>query len=363
MRKPRDLMPVHAVPIDLAAVVVQAPAQSLYARAVADRLDGRFEAALAGFQEILGAEPRNLDARLNLGLTLLALGRLDDADKAFETVLATAPDYVDARLGLVQVAQRRGDTAAARRHLAQARIQAPDRDDIPALSTVSATPLWRLDFDVSRSRLSGDLPDWSSERLAGTRRLGDHTTAGLSVERTTRFGTEDVYLEAQIDQRFGWASGYLAIGGTPRADYRPEQSLRLGGRMPLTARVEATIDTGLAHYATGTVWNVQPGLTATLASDRLVLAARWIQVWDEQHVSRSGYAARASVFLTDRSRLSLTYADAPETSEGVTVDVRSTGVGLDFDLTANVAARLSLVQEDRGSYDRNEFAFGIGVRF
>ncbi len=85
-------MPVHAVPVEPAAIVVQAQTQTVYDTAVADRRAGRYAAALAGFQAVLNAEPANLDARLNLGLTLLALDRLDDAEAALETVLEAAPE-------------------------------------------------------------------------------------------------------------------------------------------------------------------------------------------------------------------------------------------------------------------------------
>lgn len=356
-------MPVHAVPAEPAAIVSQAPIQSIYNLAVADRRAGRHAAALAGFQLVLDAEPGNLDARLNLGLTLLALGRLDDAETALESVLAAAPDYVDARLGLVQAALRRGDAAGARRQLDRATAVAPDREDVRALSASMKTPLWRFDLDASRSRLSQDLPDWSSERLAGYRRLNERTAVGLSIERTERFGDEDVYLEGQVDRQWARASVFLAIGGAPGADYRAEQAVRIGAVTPLGAGFGASIDAGAARYATGTVRNVQPGLTATMASARLVLAARWIQVWDEQDRSRSGYAIRTTAALTDWSRLTVSWADAPETSEGVTVDVRATGIGLEVDLAERISARLTLVQEDRTSYRRDEIAAGLGVRF
>jgi hypothetical protein len=72
---------------------------------------------------------------------------------------------------------------------------------------------------------------------------------------------------------------------------------------------------------------------------------------------------RGTLAFTNRSRLTLSYADAPETSEGVTVDVQATGLGLEVDLVERVTARLTVIQEDRTSYNRDEVGFGIGVRF
>ena len=356
-------MPVHAAPAEPAIIVIQSPAQSVYDAAVSDRRAGRHDAALAGFQRVLGTDPDNLDARLNLGLTFLALGRLDEAEDAFEAVLRSAPDYVDARLGMAQITLRRGDTPTARRQLAEAKLLAPERDDVRALELVMAAPVWRFDVDVSQSRLTEGLPDWTSQRVAGTKNLDDRTAAGLSIERTERFGNEDVYIEGQVDRRFSRGSGYVAVGGAPGADYRPERALRVGGEVPLGYGIGVTIDAGVARFAAGTVHNVQPGLSVTLASDRLRLAARWIQIWDEQDRRRSGYAVRGTMVVTDRSRVTLSYADAPETSEGVTVDVQATGFALDVDLVDRLTARLGLVRERRGTYDRNEVALGIGVRF
>ena len=346
-----------------ATIIIQAPVQSLFDSAVADRRAGRHAAALAGFQAVLDARPADADARLYLGLSLLALGRLDEAESAFEAVLAASPDYVDARLGLAQVAQRRGDTAGARRELDLARAMAPDRADVQGASADEDMPLWRFDFETSRSQLSGNLPNWSSLRLAGTRGLNDRTTAGLAIERTRRFDDTDVYLEGQIDHRWGRSAAYVAIGGAPEADYRPQSALRLGGVVPIGAGVAATLDAGASRYGTGTVRSLQPGLAGVWASERLIVAARWIQVWDEQDRRRSGYAARASFAVTPGTRLTVGYADAPETSEGVTVDVKASSAGIELDLGKRLTGRLALIREERASYDREELAIGFGVRF
>lgn len=346
-----------------ATISIQAPVQSLYESAVTDRRAGRHAAALAGFQAVLDAQPADADARLNLGLSLLALGRLEEAESAFDAVLAASPNYVDARLGLAQIAQRRGDRAGARRELDLARAMAPDRADVQAASADVDIPVWRFDFDTSRSQLSRNLPSWSSLRLAGTRRLNDQTTAGLAIERTSRFNDTDNYLEGQIDRRWGRNAAYVAIGGAPEADYRPQSALRLGGVVPIGAGVAATLDVGVSRYGTGTVRSLQPGLAGAWASERLIVAVRWVQVWDEQDRRRSGYATRASFAVTSGARLTLGYADAPETSEGVTVDVIASSAGIELDLGKRLTGRVALIREERVSYDREEVAVGFGVRF
>jgi tetratricopeptide (TPR) repeat protein len=104
----------------LAAALLVAPAPAAaqagedpYAQAVSARRGGDPARAVELLQRLLVTEPENADAHLQLGLSLLALGRLDDAEAAFRRTLAIAPDYADARIGLARVAQRRDDRQGA----------------------------------------------------------------------------------------------------------------------------------------------------------------------------------------------------------------------------------------------------------
>ncbi|HEX9932473.1 MAG TPA: tetratricopeptide repeat protein, partial [Allosphingosinicella sp.] len=97
----------------LAAPAVSQPTADLYGEGVAARHAGDPARAADLLARVAAAEPDNSDAHLQLGLALLALGRLDEAEAAFGETLRLAPDYSDARLGLARVAQRRGDRRAA----------------------------------------------------------------------------------------------------------------------------------------------------------------------------------------------------------------------------------------------------------
>lgn len=66
-------------------------------------LDNRNEEALRHFQTATELEPMNPKLRYQLGLTLAALGRLEDAASAFREVLVNAPDHVDACHALAQI--------------------------------------------------------------------------------------------------------------------------------------------------------------------------------------------------------------------------------------------------------------------
>lgn len=346
------------------AAIVQTDIQSLYRSAVADRLAGRPADAVPKLEQVLAARPDDVDARLNLGLALLAMGRLDEAEAALRAVLDRAPGYSDAWIGLARLEQRRGNVDAARDMAEEARRVAPDSPDVLALQeTLKPEPVWRADLHTARSRLSNGLADWTETRLSISRRLDSTSSIALAVEATERFGNEDVYLEARLDKFLGGRSAYIALGGAPDADYRPEIGVAAGGRIDLTAGFAATVDASVARYRTGTVTSLHPGLAFDLADDRVLLSARWINVWDELGDYRSGYAAQARWQTSDQLALRLGYADAPETTNGVTVDVSAWNAGADIALTDRLTLRIGYLSEDRSAYDREEVSFGLGWRF
>lgn len=363
------VIPAPPVAAEAAPAWVQAaPIDAIYARAVEDRRGGRNRAAIAGLEQVLAARPTDVDARLNLGLTLLAENRLDEADAAFGAVLARAPDYVDAHLGRARVAARRGDPAKARAALDAAEAARPGADPEVAAARASLEPAtqtgWRIDVSAAHSRLSNDLDSWSEATIAVGRRLDARSGVAGVIERTERFGRTDVFFDARYDRTLGAGEVYVALGGTPDADYRPELSLRVGGRAPLGgAGLSATLDAGVSRYVSGTVTTAQPGLEQTLLDGRLTLSARWINVWDEQDVYRSGYGLLARWDAGGGFRLRAGYADAPESSDGATVDVRAVNLGLDVDVTDRVTLRLNGLHEERDAYDRDEIGFGVGWRY
>jgi YaiO family outer membrane protein len=348
---------------DVPAEVRTDPA-ALYAAAVTDRRAGRHAAAVAKLDIVLTTHPSDVDARLNRGLSRLALNDLAGAEADFRTVLAVAPDYVDARLGLARVAQRRGDADSALREAQSAAAAAPGRPDAIQLArTLRPAPPWRLDLDTSTSRLGAGLPDWREARLGAARRVDGRWTFGGAAEWTRRFDEEDVYAEARLDRRDPRSDGYVAVGGAVRAEYRPEIALKAGADILILPRLSGALDVSAARFASGRVTSVQPGLATDLAQGRLRLSARWIVTWDETDSRRSGYALGAVWSVSDRLRLRLDHADAPESSEGVTVDVRSLGAGAEFDLTDRTFLRVGVLHEDRGAYDRQAVTAGLGWRF
>lgn len=346
------------------APVVQVDPQSLYQAAVADRVAGRPAEAVQKLEQVLAVRPDHMDARLNLGLALLALGRLDEAETSFLIVTRQAPGYVDAWVGLARVGQRRGDLAAARRAADEAARLAPEDPGVRALlASLAPPPPWRVEIAGARSRLSAGLPDWTETRLAVSRRTGEGWSAGVAVEVTERFDNTDVYLEARLDRTFDGGEFYVALGGAPDADYRPEIALAAGGSARLADRISATLDASVARYPTGTVTGLHPGVRVELPGNQVQVSARWINVRDENGDHRSGYAAQVRWQATDRVAFRGGYADAPESSDGATVDVKAWNLGAEFGVTERLVFRIGMLSEDRQAYDRDELSLGLGWRF
>jgi tetratricopeptide (TPR) repeat protein len=72
---------------------------------------GRSAEARVAFEEALALTPADADARYMLGLALLRLGRHREAAGHFETVLAKDPDYKDARIQLA-IARAKAEAGA-----------------------------------------------------------------------------------------------------------------------------------------------------------------------------------------------------------------------------------------------------------
>ncbi len=340
-----------------------------YSRAVAARQAGDAATAISLLEPLTATDPANADALLQLGLAYLASDRLDDAERAFRETLAIAPDYADARIGLARVAQRRGDTAAARAALNE--VPAGNAEAIAlraqlAESGDGATG-WRADLDASYSNLEGSQPDWKEVAVGLSHRSGN-TTVGGRVEWLERFGLRDVFGELRLDQRLSdRATGYIAIGATPDADFRPEWQLGLGASLRVRDGGDATVltlDARQARYRVGDIQTVNPGIEQYLGDGRYWLTARWINIFDERGDHRMGYLLRGDAQASDRVRLFAGLSDAPDPDQGVVIDTFSLFGGAAIGIGDRAELRASVAHEDRSiGADRTQVSLGLGWRF
>lgn len=361
----------------LAFPALAQPAQDPYARGVELRQAGRAAEAIPLLEAASrGAGAADADVWLNLGLAYSAVGRFDDAERALAEAKRLAPTYADVDVARARVAFFRGDLAGAEQQLAPLLAAQPPNadartlaDQIAAARRAPAAPAaaeasarWRLDLGATYGDRTKGL---SSTRIgqAALSRTADGLTVGGSVEHARQFGASDTYVEGLLASRWG----YVALGGTPNADFRPEWAIRAG--LVSSARAigggwsaQLAVDGGHAHYPTGGVWSLHPSLTVA-RGEALSLTARWINVIDETDEYRTGYALRGGWRPVPRLLLSAGWSHAPESSEGVTVRVKATSLGVAFDLSDDLTLRLDGVHEDRPAYDQNLVSVGVTRRF
>jgi YaiO family outer membrane protein len=346
------------------------PPEDLYGQAVAARHSGDPARSAELLARVIAAEPSNADARLQLGLALLALDRIDEAEAAFRHTLQLAPDYADARIGLARVAQRRGDRSAALAILEGVDASSTEAQELRAslVEGPSDRRRVRLEYDFTFSDLEEPRSDWTESRVQLRYEVTDDVAVTGLAEVSDRGADTDVYGELRFDTRLAPGSGvYIALGATPNADFRPRWQLSAGGFARIRSGPNATVltlDGRQSHFAAGDIQMLTAGVEQYLAGASAWLTGRWINIFDENGNHHSGWLARGDVMANARLRLFAGLADAPDTSEGVVIDTFSLFGGLSYDLSPGMTLRLSVAHEDRdvGS-DRLQLSAGTALRF
>jgi YaiO family outer membrane protein len=334
------------------------------ANARAARLAGDYAQAQSHAEAVLAAEPRNADAWVELGLTHAAAGAPDEARSAFERALSIAPNYDDARIGLARLAFNEGDGAGARSWLAsvsETRARDPEVVAVRQALEAGERAQWRIDIAAAYSTLSADLEPWREAAISATRRNGVHTL-GIGIDVAERFGESDVYGEVRFAQATSYGHWAVALGGADEPLFKPEAALRFS--IATDEEQAWALDAALtfARYDVGQVNQLTVRPTRRFGIDIRVHAAG-IFVLDETDDFRAGYAVGGAWRARDRVEISLTWADAPESSEGATIDVRSLAFGLALDVAPDTRIRLGVAREERAAFDRTEFSLALARTF
>jgi YaiO family outer membrane protein len=336
------------------------------------------KAAIAALERAAVLAPRDAEVLRLLGAAQAQVGRTREALATLGKAAAIAPADDDIRLAIARTHYYRGENRRAAAIADEVLARQPSNGDARdiaesarrAMTSEAAQPRWRLDLSTSYSSFDDDARErWLEGGAALGYRIDDRSSVTGRVDVADRFGRTDTYVEARGDRRFApGVSAYAAVGATPRADFLPEWTLSGGTgvrawRGGLGDGV-LTLDARHAEYRTGTVETLSPGIEQYLLQGRAWLTARLIHTWDENNDEQTGYLLRADGQVTDRSRLFVGYADAPETVENVTLSTRTVFAGGVFDLSDRVTLRLDYAHDDRErSYVRHAFAAGVGLRF
>ena len=332
----------------------------------AARLGGHYDSAYCTLARILAHEPRNADAWVELGFLNSISGQTDAACESFRRALEIAPDYDDAKLGLAQLAYRSGDAEAARfwlNRISEARSDDPEfrslRRAVMAARTPQAT--WRWDAFAGYSSLSNGLAPWREASIAVTRH-SSRSRIGLSLERVQRFNLHDTYGEIRFNRQFSQGAWGVAFGRSIDPNFKPEAAIRFEYATPDNR--DATYETALtlARYRAGQVDTLSLRARRQVAAP-LQVHALGVLVLDETDTLRAGYGFGAAWQAQSRLLIDASWVHAPESSEGVTVDVRSTTLGVTTELSSDFHVRLGVTREERDASDRSEFALTLSRTF
>jgi tetratricopeptide (TPR) repeat protein len=122
------LVALASTPARSTAVTPQNPddLQALFANAVRRQQAGDVEGAIADYRKFLESQPRNVEARSNLGAALVRQGLLEDAVKEYQEALAVDPGRTAVRFNLAVALQKSGQLAQAAEELRRVIRDRPD---------------------------------------------------------------------------------------------------------------------------------------------------------------------------------------------------------------------------------------------
>lgn len=310
---------------------VSASAQdSLYDRAVTARLADDPALAASLLEDWLAEKPEDVDALVQYGFALLALGKLEDAEFAFQKVLRLAPEYADASQGLALVAERRETERAARGGFVL--------------------------VEGAVSNPGGGQDDWQELGVLASLPVGTRTTLDLGGTWHRRVGTEDVELGA-LATHMATENLWLRAGAsvTPNADFRPATGISAGFDYRIAPSTVASLDSSWQSYSLQEVWTVRPGITQYFGGGRFATSLHGRIVAADGEDLQIGASLRTDYLPIARTRLFIGAATGPDTELGVVRETTSIFAGGEFPLTQDLSLTGSIAQEWReNGFDRIE---------
>ena len=295
--------PPRATVEDIASLARAAPhdANLLRRLAVAQAAAGQLLMALATIEDARALAPADLDIRLARARILNWLGRREDARKEADAVGARDADY-------------------------------PELADVRAAIATSATSVTagRAGLAASVGLASVDLPNgeevWTSFVATGFAPVGARATLSAMVDVEERQQT-DRRLALRLDRRTVAGEVYAAVSATPKANFREKFGIASGFVHRVGHSIDASFDLRHARYTGVSVSVAEPGVRLRLANKKLVVSARWINLFRSDDGHRNGVAIRGDWHVKGDRVLLAGAATYPDTEAGLTRQVRTVYAG------------------------------------
>ncbi len=192
---------------------IEAAAQgNVITRARAASADGRRAEGIALLQAHLQTSPRDVDARLVLGLILSWDGRYDEARQELNAVLAQTPNYLDARVALMNIEWWSGNVKQARLIVNAILTRDPGHTQARLVQQRldAKTRPWSFAAGYTRDTFDDDRQPWEERTLS----IGRQTPVGSIIVRgsqANRFGYQDQQVDVDLYPSFR-AGTYAFVG-------------------------------------------------------------------------------------------------------------------------------------------------------
>lgn len=294
---------------------------------------------------------------------------------ALKRAQVLAPADNDVGAALARAYMWSGDRAAAERELAAIEQRTPGNADAAAIrrqlraeDALAGPHRFGLAVAQGFSHVSFDnrpSQTWSTTTLALFGHVGPGTTLSLAGEREDRQSFVDTRIEGRLDQRMGGkVRAYLAVSGTPHADFREKWGVGGGVEADVTPYATLLADVRHAEYRDVAVTTFLPGVRLSAARLGVSATVRMINLWDEQGTHRSGVSGRVDGTLRGGATLYAGAATYPDTEAGITRQVHSLFLGGTVPLTDRISLRAGLdYDRRRASYTRKGGSVGLQFGF
>lgn len=292
------------------------------------RFQSHWQAALASQKKALVLAPNNDDVRLEIARLYFITEEFKLAQTLVDQILAKHPDYLEA----IEL-------------------------DLTLRRQVQERPLqqrWQLLVGAELSRFSQKYRSAWRQSFVQLSGHDNKVVTFLRFEKAERFDVTDEYIEAGLSRRFSSnRSAYLSAGFAQQPLFLPEWRVRLGGESfgerggSKRLLQGLTLDLQYDRYAAVSTTTIKPGVRLGLTAP-LDLHVQIIGVAGEDQPFLTGGAVRANwVLKGQKTRLFIGMADAPESENAMTIQVKSTYLGGKHALAARFDLFWALAYEDR----------------
>jgi tetratricopeptide (TPR) repeat protein len=212
-----------------AASAQESSPEQLFQEAAQAQQRGDHALAVRKYQELLRLHPDMVAARANLGVSLVSLGRFDEAIEQYRAALEQAPGHSDLRLNLALAYYKKGDYSKAADEFSSLHEAEPGNERI---ATLLGNCYLHLSRDAEAIALLMPFEKANPDNLDLAWALGSALIrSGRTEDGLER--VEKVALQSQSAEAFLVAAqSYLKLGDPATARRRFDAALRLDARLP-----------------------------------------------------------------------------------------------------------------------------------